>query len=158
VAAASELGRLLEESPLLVERADLHRCGHGTHSRTHDGRIVCWEPAAGARVAVDAESVHGRVPPVVRRLIGESLDFWPTWVATEVAAKLADIPIITWLSTRAPVTSAPVIVEGLQIDWVPTSIRGHEDLVVAVGLARRSGGGSPRVAATPITPEQEPPT
>ncbi len=149
--------RLLAESPLLVESARDHVCVAGTHSRTHDGRIVCWEPRVDGRFALDAESVRGQVPTIVRRRIGEGVDFWPTWVATEVAAKLADIPVITWLTTRPAVTASPVRVDDLRIDWAPTTIEGHPDLVVAVGLATAIPSRSPRVADTPIDPEQEPP-
>ncbi len=77
-----------------------HHCATGTHSRTGDGRVLCWHPHAfgvdGDRWAVDAEVADQPVPPALARRWGSAdpARVWPHWCVLEVLAKLGDVPVV----------------------------------------------------------------
>lgn len=68
-----------------------------------DGTQVVWEPEFGlaedARIAIDAERFDRPVPPALRAraCIAGRLEFYAAWTRVEVAAKLADVPVLEWL-------------------------------------------------------------
>jgi len=144
VAAASEVvtepaGVRLREAmrtPLVVEPAATHTCTGGTHSRVADGRVVCWSPPArrGQAHAVDAEIATQVVPPHLGRrwrgLVGAHDSFWSAWCATEVCAKLLDVPIIV-LAAQGPVGASPATVDDRTVTY---AVRREGDLVVALGI------------------------
>ncbi|GAA2025987.1 hypothetical protein GCM10009740_14660 [Terrabacter terrae] len=140
---ADRLARAVRDHPPVIGvRAD-HRCRSGAHSYLADGRVVCWvlpeqesphdRPLAHA---VDAELSRQPVPPGIDarwRVAGipTSGRFWELWCATEILAKLADVPVVL-LARRAPVTGSPVVDAGLEIHHVVTRM---DEVVVAHGLA-----------------------
>jgi hypothetical protein len=143
---ADRLARAVRDHPLVVEERAGHRCVAGAHSYLADGRVVCWvlPPASGpggpadARVAhaVDAELALQAVPPSVRGRWGESVDaepedFWHRWCATEVLAKLAEVPMVL-LARQGPVTTSPVRRSGVEVHWL---VRRVDDVVVAHGMS-----------------------
>ncbi|MFW5469392.1 hypothetical protein ACOCJ4_05030 [Knoellia sp. CPCC 206435] len=147
MAAASEppaAGRraqaLLDEArrtPPVVDRASGHRCERGTHSRLATGLVVCWSPppVEGVRFAVDAELAAQPVPEHLGRRWrgrwGSSLaSFWGAWCASEVCAKLADVPIVV-LAAAGPVGPSPVTIDQHTITYAVTH---HDDLVLAYGV------------------------
>ena len=65
-----------------------------TRSHLADGRVVGWYGEPG--VVVDAELAAAPVPPALAAAYGTD-DFWQRWTRTECAAKLAGVPIQTWL-------------------------------------------------------------
>ncbi|MFC0509141.1 hypothetical protein [Micromonospora costi] len=71
--------------------------GAVTRSHLDDGRCVGWygPPAAGWRVAVDAERAGAPVPPALARRFGTA-DFWARWTRAESLCKLADVPVAAW--------------------------------------------------------------
>jgi hypothetical protein len=97
--AAAVLSLAVATHPLVIEPADRHTCVAGTHSRTADGRIVCWSVPVPAVCAVDAEMVTQPVPAALSRrwAIADPATFWPRWTATETVAKLVDVPVVVWL-------------------------------------------------------------
>ncbi len=148
---ADRLSRAVREHLLVIEARVDHRCQGGAHSYLADGRVVCWVVPPGRRPgpagdvsvddapvahAVDAELGRQPVPTWVasRWRPHGAMDpqrFWDLWCATEVLAKLADVPMVV-LVAGAPVTSSPVRRDGLEVHWV---IRRVADVVVAQGLA-----------------------
>ncbi|MEO6019167.1 MAG: hypothetical protein ABIP45_02835 [Knoellia sp.] len=123
-------------TPLVIERAADHMCTSGTHSRVADGRVVCWSPprAHNAAYAVDAEIAAQSPPPHLEvRWCGlwDAHDgFWGAWCASEVCAKLWDIPIVV-LAARSPVGASPVTRAGQTVTY---AVRAEGDLVVALGI------------------------
>lgn len=64
---------------------------------------MCWRPTVPTtvRIAVDAEVATQPVPvALARRHPVSAAQFWRDWTAAEVAAKLADVPIIVWISEQ----------------------------------------------------------
>ena len=59
-------------------------------------------PVPGARHAVDGELAEQPVPRALSgRLPGDGdADPWGWWTRAEVCAKLFDVPILVWISTR----------------------------------------------------------
>ncbi|HSU75006.1 MAG TPA: hypothetical protein VLI66_08690 [Terrabacter sp.] len=140
---ADRLARAVRDHPPVIEARTDHRCEAGAHSYLADGRVVCWvlpeqecphdRPLAHA---VDAELARQPVPSVIDarwRLAGIPTRgrFWELWCATEILAKLADVPMVL-LARRAPVTSSPVVGAGVEIHHVVTRL---DEVVVAHGLA-----------------------
>lgn len=123
-------------TPLVIERAADHACTRGTHSRIADGRVVCWSPPRGDDdvYAVDAEIAAQPMPPHLelrwRGLWDAHDSFWAAWCASEVCAKLWDIPIVV-LAARSPVGSSPVTLAGHTVTY---AVRHEGDLVVALGV------------------------
>lgn len=82
-----------------------------THSHLADGRVICWRPplsglglaasstAAGTgHYAVDAEIASQPLPDRMASDWQDSaMNFWIAWTRAEVAAKLANVPIVLWL-------------------------------------------------------------
>ncbi|WP_256796049.1 hypothetical protein [Terrabacter sp. Ter38] len=144
---ADRLGRAVRDHPVVIEARAGHRCDGGVHSYLGDGRVVCWDvpaPDAGRRgtdpdgwlgVAVDAEiRGHTPSPHVVARWGLETTapeQFWEMWCATEVLAKLADVPMVL-LARQGPVISGPVRRGQLEVHWVARHVG---DVVVAHGMA-----------------------
>ena len=143
---AELLSRAVREHPVVVEAPTGHRCSGGAHAHLGDGRLVCWTvptvrgegvPPVGR--AVDAELVGQPVPTHVAarwsagRATGSarSPGFWELWCATEVLAKLADVPMVV-LAGAGPVTSTPVRRNQVEVHWV---VRRFDDVVVAQGLS-----------------------
>jgi hypothetical protein len=95
-----------------------HRCTGGAHSTVGDGRLVCWQPATSARVAVDAELARTPVPPALGRRWGSTdpVWVWPRWCATECVAKLTDTPIVL-LARTGPVGVGPVDTPAGRVSW-----------------------------------------
>ena len=65
------------------------------------GECVVWEPdvPGGTRIAVDAELASTPVPPALAARFGvtDPDRFWVLWTRCETAAKLYDVPILTWV-------------------------------------------------------------
>lgn len=71
-----------------------------TRSYLADDRIVGWYGGPG--VVIDAEIADQHVPRALAARFGSGLsarDFWARWTQAECAAKLADVPIMIWIST-----------------------------------------------------------
>ena len=143
---ADLLSRAVREHPVVVEARTGHRCSDGAHAHLGDGRLACW-PAPWVRCegdhpvghAVDAEQVRQPVPTHVAARWSSggaagstrSRGFWELWCATEVLAKLADVPMVV-LAGAGPVTSSPVRRNRVEVHWV---VRRFDDVVVAQGLS-----------------------
>lgn len=65
-----------------------------TRSHLADGRVIGWFGDPG--IVIDAELTGSPIPPALAARYGRE-DFWPRWTRAEVAAKLADVPIILWV-------------------------------------------------------------
>jgi len=149
---ADRLSRAVRDHPPVIGPRAGHRCRAGAHSYLGDGRVVCWVvpslpgPAGdGTAVggtdlplahAVDAELAGQRVPASVasRWRVAAAADpgrFWDLWCATEVLAKLADVPMVL-LVRRGPVTASPVRWEHVDVHWL---VQRVGDVVVAHGLS-----------------------
>lgn len=148
---ADRLSRAVREHQLVIEARVDHRCEGGAHSYLADSRVVCWVVPPGCRPvaaedvcvddapaghAIDAEQGRQPVPAWVasRWQAHGAMDpqrFWDLWCATEVLAKLADVPMVV-LVAEAPVTSSPVRRDGLEVHWL---VRRVADVVVAQGFA-----------------------
>lgn len=143
---ADRLARAVRDHPLVVEERAGHRCVAGAHSYLADGRVVCWvlPPWSGSGApadpevghAVDAELVLQRVPPSLGERWGGGVaqapeDFWDRWCATEVLAKLADVPMVL-LARQGPVTRTPARLSGVEVHWL---VRRVDDVVVAHGMS-----------------------
>jgi len=143
---ADLLSRAVREHPVVVEPRTGHRCSNGAHAHLGDGRLACWSVPSGrgegddpVGCAVDAELVGQPVPThVAARWSGgratgstRSPSFWELWCATEVLAKLADVPMVV-LAGAGPVTASPVRRNQVEVHWV---VRRFDDLVVAQGLS-----------------------
>jgi len=121
---------------LTIEPAAGHSCVGGTHSRVADGRIVCWSPSPSGpeQYAVDAELAAQPVPPHLERRWrgrwGSHAAFWDAWCATEVCAKLLDIPVVV-MASRGPVGASPVSRDGQTVTY---AVERRGDLVVAFGV------------------------
>ena len=130
---------LLEDAlrtPPVIESAAGHWCVGGTHSRMADDRVVCWSPPQQATetYAVDAEIADQPVPAHLgHRWQGEARahrSFWSAWCASEVCAKLLDIPIVV-LAARGPVSVSPVLLDGRVVTYVE---RRQGDIVMVFGV------------------------
>ena len=150
-ARADLLSRAVRDHPVVVEARLTHRCrggaGGGVHSYLGDGRMACWvvppateggpaetDPAVGR--AVDAEVVTQPVPQRVGALwdahdAGDPEQFWQHWCATEVLAKLADVPVVLLLR-EGPVRVTPVRRGPLEVHWVAHRVH---DVMVVHGMA-----------------------
>lgn len=110
----------------VVDAADAARFGpEWARSYLDDGRAVLWAAGTRGRVACDAERFDRMPRTAVARRLGwpeEPFDFAVRWTRAEVAAKLADMPIVEWL--RAPVAPAA---------WVATVRLAREPVVVSAG-------------------------
>lgn len=145
---ADLLAQAVRNHPVVIEARLTHRCagGVGVHSYLGDGRVACWvvpgDPAAdpahppAVGWAVDAEVVTGPVPLHVaaRWHVRDADDperFWRHWCATEVLAKLADVPVVLLLRD-GPVTLTPARRGTLEVHWM-----GHrvDDVMVVHGMA-----------------------
>ena len=140
---ADRLAAAVRDHPLVIEERAGHRCDAGAHSYLADGRVVCWvlpslgqphDPAVGH--AVDGELEDQPMPSSVRArwggaAAGERRRFWELWCATEVLAKLADIPMVL-LARQSPVTTSPVSRSGVEVHWI---VRRVDDVVVAHGMS-----------------------
>lgn len=97
----------------------------GVHSYSDDGRRACWRGAAPA--AIDIERAACDVPDALAArfpLHATPTSFWPAWTRAEALAKLTDVPILVWLSTRgldAP-TPAGVGVRRLDVDGLVVTL------------------------------------
>ncbi|MGL5865284.1 MAG: hypothetical protein ACRCYX_05330 [Dermatophilaceae bacterium] len=142
-ALAARLVRAVIRHPPSVGPAAGHRCPGGTHSRTADGRVVCWSvpPADGERVAVDAECVGAASPPALARRWSIGDGFEAAWTATEVVAKLTDIPVLL-LARHGPVLTSALTASGRRI------VLHHTD---QAGLHLCFGLSVARVAGTALT-------
>jgi hypothetical protein len=112
------------EPEILLGRAAFHvRVGlvdnlAGAVARSHlsDGRAVAWVGPVpdGARLAVDAELASATPPTALQSRYGGD-DFWRRWTRTECLAKLAGVPVLTWLGRHGldAVPSAGVVVRSL---------------------------------------------
>ncbi|NNG40194.1 hypothetical protein HJ588_13055 [Flexivirga sp. ID2601S] len=76
--------------------------GVGVRSHLADGRGVVWDPALpqGFSAAIDAEILLQSVTPRLARRVGsdDPAIVWPRWTRCEVAAKLLDLPVLSWLA------------------------------------------------------------
>ncbi len=85
--------------------------------------------------AVDAELAGQRVPASVasrwRVAAADPGQFWDLWCATEVLAKLADVPMVL-LVRRGPVTASPVRRGHVDVHWL---VQRVGDVVVAHGIS-----------------------
>ena len=127
---ADRLARAVRDHPRVVAERAGHRCVAGSASGPGG--------PADARVAhaVDAELALQAVPPSVGGRWGESVDaepedFWHRWCATEVLAKLAEVPMVL-LARQGPVTTSPVRRSGVEVHWL---VRRVDDVVVAHGMS-----------------------
>ena len=69
-----------------------------TRSYLGDGRCVAWQ-AAGDHIVIDAELADRPPPPMLARTHGAE-EFWERWTRAECAAKLAGVPIASWLRAQ----------------------------------------------------------
>ncbi|WP_145225865.1 hypothetical protein [Rudaeicoccus suwonensis] len=88
---------------LLVGDRDLVRSiPDAVRSYVADGRAVAWNPVVpqGVSAAIDAEIALQPVSPALaRRLRCDDPDeVWPRWTRCEVAAKLLNLPVLSWLN------------------------------------------------------------
>ena len=83
---------------------------------------------------MDAEMAGQPVPPHLERRWRGGWEshptFWDAWCATEVCAKLLDIPIVV-LASRGPVGPSPV---SLGEHTVTYAVERRGDLVIAFGV------------------------
>lgn len=121
-----------------------HRCDVGTHSRLADGRTLCWRPPdhSGRGHAVDGELASRVVAPALARRLppGGRADPWGWWTRAEVCAKLLDVPVVVWVSTRDWPREGAQVVDGHEIHL--STHRGH-GLVVSLGVLSPAGGLGP---------------
>jgi hypothetical protein len=149
-ARADLLSRVVRDHPVVIEARLDHRCrggaGAGVHSYLGDGRMACWvvPPAAVTGPAeadppvgwaVDAEVVTQPVPLRVgarweEHDAADPEQFWRHWCATEVLAKLADVPVVLLLRD-GPVMVTPVRRGPLEVHWAAQRVG---DVLVVHGL------------------------
>jgi len=74
----------------------------GVRSYLPDGRGVVWTaPTHAVRArAIDVEPARAPVSTRLSRRAGsdDPIVVWPLWTRAEVAAKLLDLPVLSWLS------------------------------------------------------------
>ena len=89
----------------------------GPRAYDHLGNLLSWFPPVGRaaeKFACDLEDCTRDVSFMASRFGAEPTQFHRRWVASEVLAKLADMPILQWLKTRGLFrceTAAPVTTE-----------------------------------------------
>ncbi len=120
------------EPARVFDSSDGHVCAGGAHTRTDDGRLLCWQTSGLPRLrrAIDAELCDQEVPPALaRRAPGLTrAEFWACWTRAEVRAKVRDIPIITWITTVA------WQIDGDLDPAAEVITSRHGDLVVSYGV------------------------
>lgn len=111
-----------------------HACVTGTHSHLADGGTVCWQPGPGETVrhAVDAEWEDQALPPALARRMPDAAarDPWGAWTRAEVCAKLLDVPILVWVTTRDWPAEGEALVDGRRLHLSTHRVGG---LVVSLG-------------------------
>lgn len=86
---------------LVAADVDAARYPRAARSYLADGRGVAWfcPRVSSARFVIDAELLAPVRPVLVRRYgLRDEEAFARAWTRAEALAKLADVPIITWLS------------------------------------------------------------
>jgi hypothetical protein len=106
------------------------------------GHRLCWLAEPSGRAACDLEWRASEPRPALARLAPPGVDFWRFWVLAELAAKLADVPILEWLR-RYRRGAAPPLPAGARALVVPRW-EGRWTL------------GFAQLAATPAAGESEP--
>ena len=99
-----------------------------------DGRGVAWAPppAPGLAWAIDAELAGQRVSPRLARACrsDDPQVVWPRWTACEAAAKVLDLPVLSWLAwpglrlppdVAARVAVRHLLLDGVQLCFAATS-------------------------------------
>lgn len=123
----------------LVVGTGVDRATYPFAARSHlsDGRAVAWTAPSprGCRLAVDAELLGQRVPPVLLRRAGVAADLperdvWRQWTRAETVAKLLDVPILLWVREHGLTVPAGAG------DEAPLALRTveHAGLVVTMGI------------------------
>lgn len=121
--------------------------GEGAHSYLGDGRVVCWvvpttsaaDPEDGGPPggwALDAEVATAPVPRHIgarwQASTGDDPElFWRAWCATEVLAKLAEVPVVL-LVRAGPFLVTPVTRPPFEVHWLARPVR---DVMVVHGMA-----------------------
>jgi hypothetical protein len=94
----------------------------------------------GVRFAVDAELAAQPVPHHLERRWrgrwGGHSSFWDAWCASEVCAKLADVPIVV-LAAAGPVGCSPVTIDRHTVTY---AVEHHDDMVLAYGVLAPGAG------------------
>jgi hypothetical protein len=74
--------------------------GSVTNSHLADGRRLGWHGPVppGHALTIDAEITAAPVPPMLARRFGTDR-FWERWTRAEALCKLADVPMLAWMST-----------------------------------------------------------
>jgi hypothetical protein len=112
--AALPFERLLEWGAVGVYPANAraHHCEQAARSYDGCGGMLQWRPSADLAAyprACDIERYDRRVPEAFKGLRGTSdtLEFFASWTATEVIAKLAKVPILLWIKAFGLAPCAP---------------------------------------------------
>jgi hypothetical protein len=115
-------------------------------ARAYDalGHRLCWQACrtadTEAPAACDLERRDRAPHPALRALAPAGVDFWRFWVLGELAAKLADVPMLEWLrrfrsgcAPALPAGARALLVTGWERRWVLGFARG---VSAAAGLGR----------------------
>jgi hypothetical protein len=95
--------------PLPADWGEAWLCAPGEHhpknSRTvraydHHGVQLAWIPPGRGRFACDMEHLDRPCREMAEHFQLAAETFLRRWVATEVMAKLSDVPVLQWLKTR----------------------------------------------------------
>lgn len=100
----------------LTRAANISSTTHPDAARTYlsDGTALAWQPGESVRGAgtfvIDAEIPSPVRPSLIRRYgIDDAMAFATAWTRAEALAKLADLPIITWLGRYRLDVPPPVL-------------------------------------------------
>lgn len=101
------------------EHVDAARFPQAARTYLADGTGLAWTPPSRLRrtaaFAVDAEIVAPVRASLARRFgVHDPVEFAKAWTRAEALAKLADVPIITWLSRHGLGVPAAVVEDAAQ--------------------------------------------
>lgn len=140
MSAHALLGEAVRDGGLVRStQVDATQFPHSARTYLSDGSGLAWTVPAPLRsrgtFVVDAEIPAVMRPSLVRRFGPmEPVDFARQWTRAEALAKLADVPIITWLSwcglTVPDVMTAAR--DGNELAWKTIH---HQDAVVTFAVA-----------------------
>lgn len=120
-------------------------CGTGVRAYDHRGRRLLWKPpddAASSFAACDVECRDRDCLFLATRLATPPTAFPIAWVATEVQAKLADVPVLIWLRDRGLSTLVETgefsfeFPRGLRVRTASLLLMSHGIHALAFGIAR----------------------
>lgn len=132
----------------VVRAADVNATTFPDAARSYlaDGTGLGWcvpeRVRESARFVIDAEIVAPVRASLVRRFgVDDPVEFAEAWTRAEALAKLADVPIITWLSRHGLAVPADVLEDAAvgRVAW-RTEVRGDVVMTRAAALS----GAKPR--------------